>query len=237
MSQNKVLALIVVFYSSINLNINKSSSQWAWLSPWLHWSTVWLKLKESWINLGKNRQYNGTISLHWYLEDRVILIFGYSLLVMCIKSSCMSGFEILVWMRSKKIRWSCEVHKLNSTTEEWIFPSLLITCITPSLEPLVSAKFSWFTTFPVSSSSASFHTWIPPPFWGLGVMGRVKTVLSKTSIMSLGTETGRPHATEGSKDIRSLRRETLEKQLTSLKAKSSLLFSTDFANEDKAIEI
>lgn len=149
----------------------------------------------------------------------------------------MSGFGILVWMSSKKIRWSCQVHKLNSTTEEWIFPLLLIIRITPSPEPLVSAQFSWFTTPPVSSSSSSFHTRIPPLFCGLGVRGRVKTVLSKISLISLGTETGTPHATEGSKDIRSLRRDTLEKQLTSLKAKSSLPFSTDFANEDKAIEI
>lgn len=58
-----------------------------------------------------------------------------------------------------------------------------------------------------------------------------KLSFPKISLMSLKTETGIPHATERSKDIRSVRRETSEKQLTPLKTKSSLPFSTDFAKQ------
>lgn len=64
-----------------------------------------------------------------------------------------------------------------------------------------------------------------------------KLPFSKISLSSLKTETGTLHATEGSKDIRSMSRETLEKQLIPLKTKSSLPFSTDFANQDKAIQM
>lgn len=64
-----------------------------------------------------------------------------------------------------------------------------------------------------------------------------KLSFSKISLKSLKTETGTPHATEGSKDVRSMSRETLEKQLIPLKTKRSLPFSTDFANQDKAIQM
>lgn len=49
-----------------------------------------------------------------------------------------------------------------------------------------------------------------------------KRAFSKISLGNLKTETGTLHATEGSKDVRSMSRETLEKQLIPLKPKKLL---------------
>lgn len=68
------------------------------------------------------------------------LIFGSSLLVTCIKISHISGFGMLVWMTNKEFRKYCDISKLNSTIEEWIFPLILMIFAMHSLKPLKSAK-------------------------------------------------------------------------------------------------
>lgn len=123
---------------------------------------------------------------------------------------------------------------------------------TSQISKIKVEAFSWFTTFPMSNSSLSFQTechfhsvglgfgW--GILFGLGGFFFVKVIwsklyFSKISLGSLKADTGTLHATEGNKDIRSMSRETLEKQLIPLKTKSSLPFSTDFPNQDKAIQM
>lgn len=106
-----VLALRVVLCSSVNLEVDISSSHWSWIR-----NTTEIKRK-----LSKYGKTDSSLRQYFHINlwmTKIRVIFSFSLLVTCIRISHISGLEMLVSMTNKEFGKYYDIPKLNFPIEK-----------------------------------------------------------------------------------------------------------------------